>query len=113
MKSVAGIALVGLVLLGWALITRQPPGIEVSNRSGLEITELRLSVGEVEVARTGMRPGDLDRHSVPLRREGPVRVSVRFGDADARQLSAGWFNPGQSGLTRIEIVAPDSVRIGI
>lgn len=110
MKSMAALAGTGLLLLGWALATRQPPSIEVSNHSGLAITDVRICVGDATVAASAMRNGDVDRFSVPVRREGPVLIQLKLSDGTTQTLPAGWFSPGQSDLAEITIVSADSLR---
>ena len=111
MKSILGLALVGLTLLLWAVITHRPPQVEILNRSGIAVEEFELRVADHPVIHAALNQGALDRHSIPVRREGPLTLHLRFADGRQRHFAAGWFSPAQSTLSSIEIVGVDSVRV--
>ena len=111
MKSILSLALVGLALLLWAVVAYRPPQVEISNRSGIAVEELEIRITDEMVVQTALNEGGLDRHSIPVRREGPLTLHLRFADGRRRSFAAGWYSPGQSTLSRIEIVSVDSVRV--
>jgi hypothetical protein len=110
-KSIMGLALIGLVLLLWAVIVYRPPQIEILNQSGIAVKELEIRIADRSVVRSAMGVGGLDRHSIPVHREGPVTLHLRFKGGQETDFAAGWFSPAQSTLPSIEIVGTDSVRI--
>lgn len=111
MKSIMSLSLVGLVLLLWAVIAYRPPQVEIVNHSGIAVEELEIRVADRSVVRTNLGAGELDRHSIPVRREGPVTLHLRFEDGREGNFAAGWFSPAQSTVSSIEIVGADSVRV--
>ena len=111
MKSILSLSLAGLGLLLWAVMTYQPPQVEILNRSGIAVDALEIRIGDRSVVHARMGVGGLDRHSIPVRQEGPVTLHLRFADGREGDFAAGWFNPGQSTLPTIEIIGADSVRV--
>jgi len=110
-KSILSLALVGLALLLCAVIVYRPPQVEVLNRSGIAVEEFEIRVADRPVVLAALHQGGLDRHSIPVRREGPLTLHLRFADGRQRTFAAGWFSPAQSTLSSIEIVSVDSVRV--
>jgi hypothetical protein len=110
-KSILSLALAGLTLLLWAVIAHRPPQVEILNRSGIAVEEFELRVADRPVVHASLNRGGLDRHSIPVRREGPLTLHLRFADGQQRRFAAGWFSPAQSTLSSIEIVGVDSVRV--
>lgn len=111
MKSILSLALVGLALLLWAVAEYRPPQVEVLNRSGIAVEELEIRIMDRSVVRAPLNEGELDRHPIRVRREGPLTLHLLFADGRQGTFDAGWFSPGQSTLSSIEIVSVDSVRI--
>jgi len=112
LKSIVSLSAVAIALLLWALFTRQAPDIELLNQSGVAVEELRVSIADTPVLRTGLGAGDLDRHRVSLRREGPLTIELHFAGGVRREFRAGWFSPAQAHPTRIRILSVDSLQVG-
>ena len=111
MRSIAILAGLGLLLLLGAIRGHESPAVELYNRSDLAVEIFSLRIGDEPVARGSLARGSLDRHILPVRHEGPIRLDVRFADGHRARFAAGWFCPGQSGASRIAIVSRDSIAI--
>jgi hypothetical protein len=111
MKPIAILAGTGLLLLLAAILGHEPPAVEIHNRSGEPVRSFTLRVGPEAVTTGELPAGTLDRHSVPVRREGPLLLELRFASGHESVVEAGWFNPAQSTPARIAIVGPDSVAL--
>lgn len=110
MKTLALIAGMGLLVLLGAVLAHRPAALELHNRSGEPVEAFAVWVGGEPVAEGRLAAGALDRHLVPVRHEGPIRLELRFADGREARFDAGWFNPGQASPTRLALVSRDSVR---
>jgi hypothetical protein len=109
-KILALIAGMGLLVLLGAVLAHQPAVLELQNRSGEPVEAFAVWVGDEPVAEGQLGVGTLDRHLVPVRHEGPIRLELRFADGRESRLDAGWFSPGQANPTRLALVSRDSLQ---
>ena len=112
MKTIAILSGMGLLLLAGAMAGHRAPAVYVQNRSSMPVERFELRVGDQMVASGALASGTLDRQTVPVRREGPMRLDLRFADGRHKEFDVGWFNPGQSGAAQISVLSPDSVLVG-
>lgn len=111
MKSLTVLLATGLGLLAWAVLTWQTPPLEITNDSGLGITQFQVCLDGRAVARGSLGAGSTDRFDLDERREGRLTLDLTFASGHHSRLPAGWFSPGQAGLTRLEVISADSVRV--
>ena len=111
MKTILILCGMGLLLLAAAVARHRPPEVDLHNLSSVPVERFELSVGDVAVASGRLASGSTDRQTVPVRREGPMRLQLRFAGGQQVQYDVGWFNPGQTDPARITILSPDSVRV--
>ena len=111
MKTLTILALTGLLLLLAAVVGHQPPSVAVQNRSGRALERLEIDVGGETVLRGSLAAGALDRHPLPIRREGPMRLLIHFAGGRSAEFDVGWFSPGQADDSHISILSADSVHV--
>lgn len=111
MKSIAMLAGTGLLLLLGAVVGHEWPAVELHNQSDERIEAFALTVADEPIAGGSLPAGALDRHLVPVRREGPIQLELRFEDGREARFDVGWFSPGQSNPARIAILSADSVAV--
>jgi hypothetical protein len=110
-KTLTILSLTGLLVLLAAVVGHQPPSVAVQNRSETAVERFEIDVDGETVLHGSLAAGALDRHSLPVRKEGPMRLVVRFAGGRSSEFDVGWFNPGQSSDSHIAILSADSVRV--
>ena len=103
--------LVAILTLAGAMAGHRAPVVYVQNLGSTPVERFELRVGDQMVASGALMSGSLDRQTVPARREGPMRLDLRFADGRQKEFGVGWFNPGQSDASRITVLSPDSVLV--
>ena len=111
MKTLTILSLAGLLLLLAAVVGHQSPSVALENRSDTAVERLEIDVDGETVLRGSLAAGELDRHPLPIRREGPMRLVIRFAGGRSAEFDVGWFNPGQADDSHISILSADSVQV--
>lgn len=111
MRLLSLLVLAALGLLLWSHAAWRRPPVALENRSGRALRSVEYRVGTQTLAAEGLAPGDLTRHALPMRREGPLFLRVVFLDGESVELPAGWYSPGQTGMPRLVLVSVDSLRV--
>jgi hypothetical protein len=111
MKSIALLAGTALALLLGAVLGHQSPAVELHNRSSEAVLAFSLSVAGEPFTEGRLPVGALDRHLVPVHREGPIQLELQFAEGRQARFDVGWFSPGQSNTARIAILSADSVAV--